>query len=221
MHSGRVGGGTKGVGKVAFLAWSNQRPLEAIDAEGGKREGIIVMPVEGIGASQSAARYIAQIARFKIAVRAGELESPEFQKKQKDFEDFYAEAHGRRRGKRSSKIDYLSRHGEVVDALYEWRRQKGLAPGQRLVKNVLIDLGCATGAALAEVFEVKTSATRSDLYTGIGQLLVHGTQGECLRTLVLPLDEPVPPDVHSALTRLNIALLRFELSATAALIRAH
>ena len=109
----------------------------------------------------------------------------------------------------------------VVDALYEWRRQKGLAPGQRLVKNVLIDLGCASGGALAEVFEVKTSATRSDLYAGIGQLLVHGTQGECLRALVLPYDEAVPPDVLSALTRLNIALLRFELSATAAFIRAH
>lgn len=220
MHSGRVGGGTKGVGKAAFLAWSNQRPVEAVDAEGDKREGIIVMPIEGIGASQSAARYIDQIAKFKVAVRAGELDSPEFQKKQKDFEDFYAESRGRRRGKRSSKIDYLSRHGEVVDALYEWRRQMGLAPGHRLVKNVLIDLGCASGASLAEVFEVKTSATRPDLYAGIGQLLVHGSQRECLRTLVLPYDEMIPADIQDALTRLSITLLRFELSATAAFIRA-
>jgi hypothetical protein len=220
MHSGRVGGGTKGVGKAAFLAWSNQHPVEAADAEGEKRQGIIVMPVKGAGASQSAARYIDQIAKFKIAVRAGELELPEFKQKQKDFEDFYAEARGRRRGKRASKIDYLSRHGEAVDALYEWRRQIGLAPDQRLVKNVLIDLGCARGAALAEVFEVKTSATRSDLYAGIGQLLVHGSRKGCRRALVLPHDEAVPSDVREALTRLNITLLRFELSATAAFIRA-
>ena len=219
MHSGRVGGGTKGVGKAAFLAWSDQRLVAAVDKEGDKREGIIVMPVEGLGANQSAARYIDQIARFKIAVRAGELNSPDFQKKQKDYEDFYAESRGRRRGKRSSKIDYLSRHGEVVDALYVWRLQAGLSRGQRLVKNVLIDLGCASEASLVEVFEVKTSATRPDLYAGIGQLLVHGSQEKCIRTLVLPHDETIPADVQSALTRLNITLLRFELSATAALIR--
>jgi hypothetical protein len=94
-----------------------------------------------------------------------------------------------------------------------------IAVPQRLVKSVLIDLGCASGASLAEVFEVKTSATRPDLYAGIGRLLVHGSQGECQRTLVLPFDEAVPLNVQSALTRLNISLLRFELSATAAFIR--
>jgi hypothetical protein len=219
MHSGRVGGGTKGVGKAAFLAWSDQRLVEAVDSQGDKRDGIIVMPVEGSGASQSAARYIAQIARFKVAVRAGELGTAEFQKKQKDFEDFYAESRGRRRGKRSSKVDYLSRHGEVVDALYEWRLRAGLSRGQRLVKNVLIDLGCASGQPLEEVYEVKTSATRPDLYTGIGQLLVHGANESCQRTLVLPHDETIPADVQRALSRLNIALLRFELSETAAFIR--
>lgn len=219
MHSGRVGGGTKGVGKGAFLAWSDQRLVEAVDSEGNKREGIIVMPVEGSGASQSAARYIAQIARFKVAVRAGELGTAEFQKKQKDFEDFYAESRGRRRGRRSSKIDYLSRHGDVVDALYEWRLQAGLSRGQRLVKNVLIDLGCVSGQSLLEVYEVKTSATRPDLYTGIGQLLVHGSQDACRRTLVLPHHETIPADVQSALARMNIALLRFELTGTTAFIR--
>lgn len=164
-------------------------------------------------------RYIDQIAGFKVAVRAGELDSPEFKQKERAFEDFYAESRGRRRGRRSSDIDYLSRHGEVVDALYEWRQRGALPQGCRLVKNVLIDLGVASDNGLVEVFEVKTSASRPDLYVGIGQLLVHGSRGECQRTLVLPSDEAVPPDVAEALARLRVSVLRFELSETGATIR--
>ena len=75
MHSGRVGGGTKGVGKDKFLAWSDQRPIDVVDSSGGIREGVLVMPIEGIGAARSAVRYIDIIARFKQAVRAGDLDS--------------------------------------------------------------------------------------------------------------------------------------------------
>jgi hypothetical protein len=64
MHSGRVGGGTKGVGKAAFLAWSNQRLVTVADSSGGMREGVLVMPTEGMAASRSAIRYIDSIARF-------------------------------------------------------------------------------------------------------------------------------------------------------------
>lgn len=216
LHSGRVGGGTKGVGKLAFLAWADQTLVEAVDIEGNIREGVIVMPVEGQGAVKSLSRYIDQIARFKIAVRAGDLSSPEFKQKRKELEEYYAEARGRRQGKRSSTIDYLSRHGEVVDALRLWRVSQGLPAGARLVKNVLIDLGLASGLDLVEVYEVKTSAARADLYAGIGQLLVHGSSSDCRRTLVLPRGEIIPPDVLAALRRCGIHLLHFELTKSAA-----
>ncbi|MDP1655441.1 MAG: hypothetical protein Q8K91_02210 [Hylemonella sp.] len=47
LHSGRVGGGTKGVGKAAFLAWSNQRPIDIVDSSGRIKEGVLVMPIGG------------------------------------------------------------------------------------------------------------------------------------------------------------------------------
>jgi hypothetical protein len=65
LHSGRVGGGTKGVGKAAFLVLCNQRPIEVIDLSGGIKEGVLVMPIKGVAASRSAIRYIDTIARFK------------------------------------------------------------------------------------------------------------------------------------------------------------
>jgi len=218
LHSGRVGGGTKGVGKAPFLAWNNKRPIDVVDSSGGIREGVLVMPIEGVAATRSAVRYVDTIARFKQAVRTGDLASPEFRRKQKELDDFFAESRGRRKGKRSGEIDYLSRHGEVVDALYSWRNSSALPKSGRFIKNVLIDMGVAVKRELVEVFEVKTSVARSDVYAAIGQLMVHGTSYKCRRVMVLPQKDFVAPDLTKALQRLNIELLKFKLDEKAATI---
>lgn len=218
LHSGRVGGGTKGVGKSAFLAWSDQRPTEVVDSSGGIREGVLVMPVEGATASRSAIRYVDTIARFKQAVRSGEIETEEFQHKKKELEDFYSEARGKRKTRRSGGIDYLSRHGDVVDALRSWRTIDPLPEGGRIVKNVFIDMGVAIDRNLVEVFEVKTSTGRSDVYGAIGQLMVHGTTADCRRVLVLPNKEPIASDLNDALQRLGIELVKFKLDGQKATI---
>ena len=75
-------------------------------------------------------------------------------------------------GATSSAIDYVSRHGEVVDALREWRRLSALPKGARFVKNVFIDLGLEFQKELVEVFEVKTSTDRSSMYSALRQLMV-------------------------------------------------
>jgi hypothetical protein len=212
LHSGRVGGGTKGVGMNAFRAWSGEPLIEVADSSGGRRHALLVMPVEGIAASRSAIRYVDLVTRFKRAVRAGEIGTPAFQRKQKQFEDFYAEGRGRRTGHRSSEIDYVSRHGEVVDSLRVWRESNTVPKGARFVKNVLIDMGVAVGRKLVEVFEVKTSTARSDIYSALGQLMVHGTADNCRRVMVLPLDETLSGDFVEALARLRIELLRFRLN---------
>jgi hypothetical protein len=218
LHSGRVGGGKKGVGKSAFLAWSNQRLSNAVDSTGAVRAGVLVMPVEGTAAVRSAKRYIDAIADFKQAVRGGQVDTPEFQRRQQELEDFYAEARGRRKGRRSAEIDYLSRHGDVLDALHSWRRSSPLPDSARFVKNVLIDMGVAVGRDLIEVFEVKTSASRFDVYAAIGQLMVHGASDNCRRVVVLPYTEGIPRDLKDALDRLNIELLKFKLDEMSATI---
>lgn len=208
-HSGRIGGGTAGVGKTAFLAWGDHRTIEVFDSSGHGRKGVLVMPIEGKGATQAAARYIDSIARFKQAARDGELETKEFLNKRKCYEDFYSEPRGRRRDDRSSEIDYLSRHGEVIDALQAWRKSQPLPRNGRFVKNALIDMGVEVDGKLAEVFEAKTSAERSDVYQAIGQLMVHGTSNNCRRVFVLPSENSLGSDLKLALRRLNIEVLKF------------
>ncbi|MGA7713469.1 MAG: hypothetical protein WCA81_16325 [Rhizomicrobium sp.] len=218
FHSGRVGGGRHGVGKFAFLASIDQPLAEIVDASGRAFRGVMVMPISGKAAIRSAIRYIDTIARFKEDVRSGITQTPDFKQKRKIFEDFYSEGHGRRKGNRRTEIDYLSRHGEIVDALRLWRNKKVLPPSSRIVKNVLIDLGVAVGSELVEVYEVKTSAERSNIYTAIGQIMVHGTAESCQRAIVLPKSESVQRDLGDALKRLDIEIVRFELSDTECVI---
>lgn len=218
IHSGRIGGGTEGVGKYTFLAWSNHSFVEVVDSQGDIRLGIVVMPVEGLATTKSAIAYIKTIVDFKETVRAGTVNTPEFRQKLQKLEDYYAESRGPRKGKRASTIDYLSRHGEVVDALYVWRKSQQLPVNGRFVKNILIDLGVEVNNQLAEIYEVKTSASRSDIYTALGQLFVHGINDNCKKIMVLPKKENLIPDLKTALEKLNVNIVRYELDETEAKI---
>jgi len=211
IHSGRVGGGKKGVGKNAFYVWSNEPVVAVVDSKGLPRRGILVMPIKGSAVAASASRYIDLVARFKSAVRAGETETIEFRRKRSEFEDYYSEARGRRKGRRSSVIDYVSRHGEIVDALHAWRKSRGMPKNARLVKNVFIDLGMTFGKRLIEVFEVKPSANRQSIYTALGQLMVHGNTKNCRMTLVIPKGDTLPKGAREALVRLKVQVVCFRL----------
>ena len=222
MHSGRVGGGYPGVGGETFRAWLEKRPCEVFDASGEVHFGFIVMSIDGLGATISLVRYVNDIARFKRAVRDGEIdpEDPSFQQKVQGLNDFYSEPRGRRTGRRSGRFDFVSRHGDVVDALKSWRMHQRMRAGHRIAKNLFIDMGVANvNEELVEIYEVKTSASRSDVYSAIGQLMVHGPQS-CRMVIVLPHDERLVDDLRDALQRHRIRLLRFKLDRKGAVITA-
>jgi len=66
-------------------------------------------------------------------------------------------------------------HGDVVRALEALLRSRGTSQ-----KAQAIDLALVATAEV-DLFEVKTSARTTDVYTGVGQLLIHG---ECIRELL-------------------------------------
>lgn len=220
MHSGNVGGGRPGIGGRAFRAWYG-KPRESVFADGKcVRFGFVVVPVTAADPTRPARRYVDSIEEFKKAVSEGEIDpqAPDFRRKMQEFDDFYRESRGRRRGSRPGEIDYFSRHGEVVDALHAWRRARPLNRRHRIVKNVFIDLGVANSRDdLVELYEVKTSSDRQDVYTAIGQLAVHGSKG-CKTFLALPRGRHLPQDLADALQRHRIELLRFRLTRRGARI---
>ena len=198
MHAGWIN-----PGGYAFRDWFGPKQYTASDGHPSPRNGFIVGAVNGSGSEHSFTCYIEAIARF----RHSDDKVPD---DPAQFRPFYQEPRGRRVAEGPGVVEYLSRHGEVVDALRIWRERRG-AERPNIVKNAYIDMGVMVERdSLTELYEVKTSAGRSDVYTGIGQLMVHGPSA-CRWCLVLPANEDLKPDLADALERLEIGLLRFRL----------
>jgi hypothetical protein len=169
------------------------------------------MPIKGPAATRMTIRYIERAAQFKEAVRRGHIRQNEFKQRKDAFQDFYSERHGERKGKRTSEIDYFSYHGLIVDELHAVRKKLPFSKGAKPAKNYFVDLAVRSGNDLVEIYEVKTSSSRQNVYHAIGQLLVHGKANPCKRVIVLPDTEALKHDLESALQRLRIEIWKFKL----------
>jgi hypothetical protein len=215
-HSGGVGGGQKGVGQTEFLAWTPRPRIDVLDREGTRRHMVLVMPIDGDGVVAPLTAFVQDIAEFKEAVRAGELDTASFRKKVAELKDYFDEPSGRRRGKRSGVVDYISRHGDVVKALEAWAMPRSRA-GTSSKKNVLIDLALERQGTMTDLFEVKTSRDRGDIYTAIGQLMTHARGDACRKHIVLPQGDTLASDLSDALNRCSASVILYEINKTGAI----
>jgi len=213
MHDGGVGGGQPGIGRSAFLAKTGARPLEVATSKNAPRLGLVVTRIDSPKVGANVARFVQQVIDFKTAVRNGATASAEFQQIEQSYKNYYAEFSGRSKRARIEALEYVSRHGDIVAALHEWRRPS-LRPGDRTVKNRYIDLGVLKERRLIELYEVKPTCERSELYSALGQLMVYDrhADGTCKRHIVLPAGETIPADIAAAFQRSNISVIRFKFA---------
>nr|WP_294810172.1 hypothetical protein [uncultured Sphingomonas sp.] len=209
MHDGSIGGGKKGVGRDAYLAWSKS-PLEKVATTSGEREGILVCDVDAIDAPDRIWRFVQSVRRFKDAVAGGLLETAGFKQELSEFESYKREFSGRKIGRRGAKIDYLSYHGDVVEALCLERTARAL-PGEGVFNTKLIDLYVRRAGAITEVFEVKSQCERQSIYTAIGQLLTHAPGPDTDRFLILP-HGPLADDLVAAIKTNRISVRRYAIT---------
>lgn len=213
MHNGGIGGGRKGQSKSTFLKWRGGSLVDILSSDGHTELAIPVMALEGRNALETAFAYIDEVHRFKQAVRDGSVQSSKPDSDGRLPGDYYPESSGRRKGRRrSTLIDYVSRHGMIVDSLKNWRSLRPIQRGARFTKDILIDLSISTNRKILELYEVKTGSDRQSIYSAIGQLLVHDRSGDSDKYLVIPDDGDLQDDVAAALKRMDIAVIRFDYS---------
>ena len=219
MHDGGVGGGRKGVGRENFLAWAGFKLVPTMDAEGRGRLGILVAPLVDGKVSIPASSFVNKVAAFKDAVAHGQVPNGAKAKSIKaSYADYFREFSGRKKAQRAREVEYISRHGDIGDELTRWRPAKR---GERLVKDGYIDLGVEAAGKLKVLYEVKTSTSRYNLYTAIGQILVHGRNAVALESyVVVPAGDSMPADVGEALRTLEIGVLRYRLAGKKVVIEA-
>lgn len=203
-HRGKLTKGRAGLKKAKVFREFASRTIEAHD---GNRSSRLIL-IAALDASELADRLweFAEEAR-EVATRIGaeqddetEDEAPPSGKSPKPatlgkmtsskdpmlrlrdyFDEYAGEGHLKGHGSGKRTVE----HGDIVRALEVKLRSTGSSQ-----KAQAIDL--AIVAMEVDLFEVKTSARTTDVYTGVGQLLIHG---ECIhdalglpvrRHLVLP-----------------------------------
>lgn len=212
MHNGAIGGGRKGIGQEAFLNYAAM-PEVIVVTSSGPRRGLVIGDINDPNLVALIWRYVRVVEQFKNDVAGGSLTAaaPGIPA---DDTNYSPEFWGSKSGVRKE-FDYVAYHGLVVDEL---RRELELArrDGARIGNSRLIDLYVQKGSERIEVFEVKTSSDRQSLYTGIGQLMVHGNGSASRKWLVVPAGEEIPADLSQAISTLSLQIRRFEIVGSGA-----
>jgi hypothetical protein len=204
-HSGRVGGGRKGIGKTNFLE-EYSGTLEEIEwPDGVSDEVVVVGKVGGKSFVNNLAAYIRAVEAFK-ADATRQTPAP-IKAKNPDLA-FTPEFEGPKKKYRlTSAIESQCDHGTVVNKLHEELN----ALGFDAYKTAKIDLFLADAKAkITHLIEVKTDQTTTSLYQAVGQVMLHGAlqKGDPRRILVLPGE--VSADTATRLKRLGLQVIRYD-----------
>lgn len=201
-HTGRVGGGHTGVGKLAFLAWTEREPVPATKSSGSATE---VLPIARVG-DRSMLRDLAEFVREVEAFKSGQkstalpLGKGPFGGANEELEGSTAVA--ARAGYRMTRTHGLVRN-KFADALQDagfkpWRdSERDIYIGDRERPDVEI--------------EVKPSADSQSVYTAVGQLLMHSEINPA-KVKILLIPDDLPADRAEAIRRLGIHIATFKLT---------
>jgi hypothetical protein len=147
-------------------------------------------------------------------VDGGEIPAAEMKRRVADLERYRRESSGRRRGLRKAEFDYVSYHGDIVDALQKEREARKVED-KKVVNTKLIDLYVSVSGRKTEVFEVKTGIDRQSIYTAVGQLITHsGSLDASVRRFLVVPDGRIPDDLRKCIKTLGITVRRFRLEGS-------
>lgn len=205
-HSGKVGGGKKGIGKTEFLAWYDGSGIEEVTWPDGVQEPVVV-----IGRIRSElfltnlAHFVSTVAAFKQ--RGGKNgSSPKV-----GVPTFSPECTTSSSYTQSLKeVDVKRTHGLVVAAL-----KKAVKGGLNAGNDQQRDLYCVDkNNKVISLFEVKTSVDTTAIYTGVGQLMLHAHPSKTVRKVLVIPGLPKQP-LRAALDSLGILVLSYSWKANA------
>jgi hypothetical protein len=120
---------------------------------------------------------------------------------------FTPEFAGQRKEYRVSEpVESKQRHGWVVNALREELQRRGLHVANDKGRDLYVPI---SDGGVEVLFEVKTTASSGNLYTGIGQLMLNGAAESMEPKRVLVLPALPTPQTRAAIERIGIDVLTF------------
>ena len=180
-HSGKIGGGRAGIGKVAFTNWypEDSYPITWGDKT---RQLLFIARVKSKTFQSELKTFISRVKKFKEDASHGLVSTGTSSKK-----TYSKEFSGQRKSYTVEKeIRAKVTHGLVVDALKEKLEGKGL-----VVYSDRRDLYIEKSRRVKSlIFEIKTDVSSGNLIKAIGQLFyypaIFGMNANTRRVLVVP-----------------------------------
>lgn len=197
-HTGRAGGGKKGVGKTTFFAY---HPLHEKVIVGGKPRDLYMLGSldEPDELAKNVADYVRTIRNYKDGVPATTMAPP-------TKPAFRPEFAGTTTYQVTSRRTASYTHGRVINSLYAQLGALGIAS----FSSPQIDLfTTATAAQRGAIFEAKTATDTQSIFTCVGQLMYLPPAVDWKKIAVLP--GPVKPSVKTRLDELGISVLEYVL----------
>lgn len=212
-HSGKIGGGKKGIGKNTFLNYYNVGNLVPVRWKDETLEDVIV-----IGALSDPtfptkiSKFIHQVAAFKNEVEQGKIKKRIAHSKPVSPK-FTPEFQGTKKYTRpESVVIAATNHGLVVSSLKDELEQLGYPyandPSGTLARDLFIPEDKNDAKVL---FEIKTDTSSTSIYTAIGQLMFHGAGQNKIPRRILVIPEKPNKITLEILKKLNIEILSYKL----------
>lgn len=203
-HSGKIGGGRAGIGKVAFTDWYPEDPYPIIWGD-KTRHLLFIAKVKSRTLQSELKTFISRVKKFKEDASRGLVSTGTSSKK-----TYSKEFSGQRKPYTVEKeIQAKVTHGLVVDELKEKLESKGL-----VVYSDRRDLYIEKSRGVKPlIFEIKTDVTSGDLIKAIGQLFYYptlfGMSANTRRVLVVPnlISSIHMKEIHS----LGIKILKYKI----------
>lgn len=205
IHSGRVGGGRKGVGKEAF--WNFYHGDQNVTVRWPDRIETEVICIGKIGDKnlpRQISHFVKEVDRFKKAVvskKNQEVSEP------LNGPTFDPEFSGKRKGyKPEGPIESKCYHGQIVSALNNELESLGFQTANDRSRDLYV---YNKKKHMDILFEVKTDLSSSSIYSSIGQLMYHGASQESIPRRVLVVPGAPSKITRKILRKLKIRIIEF------------
>jgi hypothetical protein len=169
LHSGKIGGGRKGIGKEAFLNFSTASRVAVLDSQNVHTEYICVGAVGHKNFVAQVGNFVHEVAKFKSLASSDALPQDDNNFRFKpEFGGTKVYSIGK------TTINAKSEHGRIVNMLKTVVEKNIQNQKLRVCNDVHVDLFTVDSSNKhRHIFEVKTDLETQSIYTSIGQLFVH------------------------------------------------
>jgi hypothetical protein len=201
MHRGKIGGGRKGIGKNLFKNAYRGKWVDAID--GDIESGLAMIgPLDSQRLPKYVSHFVHEVARIK-SLSNTEMEQINRISIKKGFSEEFS---GRKKYMAKSDIDAECNHGLVVNELASYLKKEGYNVGNDTNRDLYIFRG---QNIIKTLFEIKTDISTTNIYSGVGQLLINSLDYESKPNLVMVIPKEIRNETKDKLAKLGITSLLY------------